>query len=81
MLSNIRIGRKLQEIWHNEGLHVCFRASSVEAVNAFYAAAISKAAYDSGKPGLKPVYSRSYYAAFIQDIDGNKIEIVTFVRE
>jgi hypothetical protein len=32
-------------------------------------------------PGPRPEYSPVYYAAFIRDPDGNKIEAVTFLIE
>ena len=33
-----------------------------------------------GPPGFRPASTQNYYAAFIRDADGNKIEAVTFVR-
>ena len=32
-----------------------------------------------GAPGMRPEYNAAYYAAFIRDPDGNRIEAVTFV--
>ena len=32
-----------------------------------------------GAPGLRPEYSDGYYAAFIRDPEGNRIEAVTFL--
>jgi hypothetical protein len=34
-----------------------------------------------GPPGYRKNYHPSYYAAFIRDADGNRIEAVTFVKE
>ena len=34
-----------------------------------------------GAPGLRPEYNQRYYAAFIRDPDGNRIEAVTFLRD
>jgi hypothetical protein len=34
-----------------------------------------------GAPGLRAQYHQSYYAAFIRDPDGNRIEAVTFLRD
>ena len=34
-----------------------------------------------GAPGLRPEYHQTYYAAFIRDPDGNRIEAVTFLRD
>ena len=33
-----------------------------------------------GAPGLRPQHGDGYYAAFIRDPDGNRIEAVTFVE-
>ena len=37
------------------------------------------AAASDGAPGLRPQHGEGYYAAFIRDLDGNRIEAVTFV--
>ncbi|HEY7662059.1 MAG TPA: VOC family protein, partial [Xanthobacteraceae bacterium] len=34
-----------------------------------------------GAPALRPQHGEGYYAAFIRDPDGNRIEAVTFVKE
>jgi catechol 2,3-dioxygenase-like lactoylglutathione lyase family enzyme len=34
-----------------------------------------------GAPGIRSEYDRNYYAAFLRDPDGNKLEIVTFAAE
>ena len=34
-----------------------------------------------GAPGLRSKYHLNYYAAFIRDPDGNRIEAVTFLRD
>ncbi|MBB3310801.1 catechol 2,3-dioxygenase-like lactoylglutathione lyase family enzyme [Rhizobium sp. BK196] len=56
------------------GLHFCFVATSEEAVNAFYAAALASGGEDNGPPGIRPDYSQFYYAAFIIDPDGYRLE-------
>ena len=56
------------------GLHFCFVATSEEAVNAFYAAALANGGEDNGAPGIRPDYSQFYYAAFIIDPDGYRLE-------
>lgn len=58
------------------GVHVCFTAPSRAAVDAFYAAAIAAGARDDGAPGVRAHYHPSYYAAFVRDLDGAKIEAV-----
>jgi len=63
------------------GIHVAFRAPSRAAVRQFYEAAIRSGGKDNGKPGLRPDYSATYYAAFILDPDGNNVEAVTHEAE
>lgn len=88
--NTIGYGKKYPEFWLNArpgmapvnadtGIHVCLRAASTEAVDAFHAAALAAGAADDGKPGMRPEYHETYYAAFVRDPDGNRIEVVTFV--
>jgi catechol 2,3-dioxygenase-like lactoylglutathione lyase family enzyme len=56
------------------GFHVSFVAPSREAVDAFHAAAILGGGKDDGAPGLRLHYGPDYYAAFIIDPDGYKLE-------
>jgi catechol 2,3-dioxygenase-like lactoylglutathione lyase family enzyme len=58
------------------GIHICFRAPDREAVRAFHAAAIAAGGSDDGAPGPRPIYHRDYYAAFVIDPDGHRIEAV-----
>ena len=57
------------------GTHLAFRAPNAASVDAFHKAALAAGATDNGGPGLRP-YSGSYYAAFVFDPDGNRIEAV-----
>jgi catechol 2,3-dioxygenase-like lactoylglutathione lyase family enzyme len=56
------------------GFHLCFAAPSRDAVDAFHAAALAAGGTDAGAPGLRPHYGPSYYAAFVVDPDGHKLE-------
>lgn len=58
------------------GFHLAFDAPSRDAVDAFHAAALAAGGTDDGAPGLRPHYSPSYYAAFVRDPDGHKLEAV-----
>ena len=58
----------------NSGLHFCFAAPDAAAVDAFHSAALRSGGQDNGAPGLRPVYGPDYYAAFIIDPDGYRIE-------
>jgi catechol 2,3-dioxygenase-like lactoylglutathione lyase family enzyme len=56
--------------------HVCFKAAKRVAVDAFHDAALAAGGRDNGKPGLRALYHPNYYAAFIVDPDGHRIEAV-----
>ena len=56
--------------------HLAFVAISRDAVDAFHEAAILHGASSNGAPGLRAHYGPSYYAAFIIDLDGHRIEAV-----
>ena len=49
-------------------------APTREAVDAFHVAALSTGGADNGAPGLRPDYGADYYAAFVVDIDGYRVE-------
>jgi catechol 2,3-dioxygenase-like lactoylglutathione lyase family enzyme len=56
------------------GLHFCFTAPTRKSVDAFHQAAIRHGGSDNGKPGLRAEYGTNYYAAFVVDPDGYRIE-------
>lgn len=58
------------------GFHLALVAPTREAVDAFHAAALRLGGLDDGAPGPRPGYSPSYYAAFVIDPDGYKLEAV-----
>lgn len=57
-------------------LHVAFTATNRTAVRAFHAIALEYGAADDGAPQVHGEYGRNYYAAFIIDPDGYRIEAV-----
>jgi catechol 2,3-dioxygenase-like lactoylglutathione lyase family enzyme len=81
-------GKDYSEFWINaraaaaqsDGAHVCLRARSTGIVDAFHSAALAAGGSSDGAPGLRPHHGKGYYAAFIRDPDGNRIEAVTFVE-
>ena len=86
----VGFGKKHPEFWINRradmarvsddsGVHICLRVREVAAVDAFHTAALAGGGTSDGAPGLRPHYYENYYAAFIRDPDGNRIEAVTFV--
>ena len=56
------------------GLHFCFAAPSRKSVDQFHAAALRAGGRDNGKPGIRADYSNDYYAGFVIDPDGYRIE-------
>ncbi len=58
------------------GFHLALVAPNPKAVDEFYAAAMAQQAQCLGPPGLRPHYGETYYAAFVRDLDGHKLEVV-----
>ncbi len=90
--STVGFGKKYPEFWLNArpdmakvpedtGNHVCLRAPNEASVRAFHARALAAGGRDAGEPGLRKASMTVYYGAFIFDLDGNKIEAVTFPRD
>ena len=90
--ATIGFGKTYPEFWINlragmaqvpleSGTHICLRAKSTGEVDAFHAAALQAGGSSDGAPGLRPHDRVRYYAAFIVDPDGNRIEAVTFPDE
>ena len=90
--ATIGFGKKYPEFWINlrkamarleegSGSHICLRARSTDEVDAFHAAALRAGGRSDGAPGLRPHDRVRYYAAFVTDPDGNRIEAVTFPPE
>lgn len=56
--------------------HLAFKAKDSAAVDAFYEAAIAQGGSDEGAPGLRTQYHPKYYAAYVRDPNGYKLEAV-----
>lgn len=56
------------------GLHFCFSAPNRKSVDAFHAGGLASGGRDNGHPGLRSDYGAGYYAAFLIDPDGYRIE-------
>jgi catechol 2,3-dioxygenase-like lactoylglutathione lyase family enzyme len=56
------------------GLHICLDAPTRNAVNSFHEAALKTGGRDNGKPGIRKDYGENYYAAFVTDPDGYRLE-------
>jgi len=60
----------------SDGFHVAFSAPSREAVLRFHEASLANGGTDNGGAGLHPEYGPDYFAAFVIDPDGYRIEAV-----
>ncbi|MEM1159561.1 MAG: VOC family protein [Pseudomonadota bacterium] len=63
--------------WGN-GTHVAFVADTKQSVRDFHAAAIRLGGSTEGEPGPRPQYGENYYAAYVRDPDGNKLQAVCY---
>ena len=59
-----------------DGFHLAFSAAEASHVDSFHAAALLHGGRCNGQPGPRPDYSERYYAAFVFDPDGCRIEAV-----
>jgi catechol 2,3-dioxygenase-like lactoylglutathione lyase family enzyme len=86
--ATVGFGKSYPEFWINLraamapaaddcGAHVALRVRAAALVDAFHAAALAHGGTSDGAPGLRPQHGEGYYAAFIRDPDGNKIEVMT----
>ncbi|MEO0344359.1 MAG: VOC family protein [Pseudomonadota bacterium] len=66
---------ELPATWGN-GTHIAFVADTKEQVHAFHEAALHSGGSCAGAPGPRPQYGKTYYAAYIRDPDGNKLQAV-----
>ncbi|MEX2126813.1 MAG: VOC family protein [Xanthobacteraceae bacterium] len=84
--TTVGFGKEYPEFWLNHrprmptdldtGSHVALRARDRETVERFFAEALRLGATSDGAPHVR---RETYYAAFIRDPDGNRIEAVTFL--
>ncbi|WUR14232.1 VOC family protein [[Empedobacter] haloabium] len=58
------------------GFHLAFAAPGQAAVDAFHEAGLRAGGFDNGAAGLREEYGPTYYAAFLVDPDGHRVEAV-----
>jgi catechol 2,3-dioxygenase-like lactoylglutathione lyase family enzyme len=56
--------------------HVAFRAAGRVAVDSAHAAGLLHGGRDDGAPGPRPRYGPLYYAGYLLDPDGLRVEVV-----
>ena len=85
----VGFGKSYPEVWINQragmakllpdsGAHLCLRARTAAEIDSFHAEAVAAGATSESAPSLRPHDRVKYYAAFVIDYDGNRIEAVTF---
>ena len=88
----VGFGKRYPELWLNHcpgqiamptgaGAHVCLNSSDEGTVRAFHAAALAGGCEDAGGPGPRHAAITMYFAAFVFDLDGNKVEAASFPRD
>lgn len=89
--ETVGFGKSYPEFWINlrsdmapvpaaSGVHFCLRARSTDAVQAFFDAALAAGGTAENTPRFWPEYNERYFAAFVRDPDGNRIEAVHFTE-
>lgn len=66
--------------WGN-GTHVAFIAETRPQVHAFHELALTHGGMNEGAPGPRPHFGETYYAAYVRDPDGNKLQAVCYAPE
>jgi catechol 2,3-dioxygenase-like lactoylglutathione lyase family enzyme len=90
--KTIGFGKRYPEFWINlrpnmpslargSGVHICLRAKSTGDVDAFHAAALAAGGTSESAPDIRPHDRVKYYAAFVVDPDGNRLEALTFPND
>jgi catechol 2,3-dioxygenase-like lactoylglutathione lyase family enzyme len=57
--------------------HLALHATGKAAVDAAHRAGLVYGGTDDGAPGQRPQYGRRYYAAYLRDPDGLRVEVVS----
>jgi len=65
-----------RDVTPGPGFHLAFAAPDRGAVAEFHRVALEQGARDDGAPGLRPRYHANYYAAFVVEPDGHRLEAV-----
>jgi catechol 2,3-dioxygenase-like lactoylglutathione lyase family enzyme len=87
--TRVGFGKRYPELWLNlrsgmprvadeTGAHVCLRARTKNAVDRFHAAALANGGSDEGTPRDRQATMTTYYAGFVRDPDGNRLEAASF---
>lgn len=66
---------------YGNGTHIAFVADTTAQVDSFHQQALATGGSDEGAPGPRPHYGPDYYAAYVRDPDGNKLQAVCYGAE
>ena len=58
------------------GFHLAFAAPNRDSVHEFHKQSLLHGGRDNGSPGPRPDYGPNYYACFVVDPDGHRVEAV-----
>ncbi len=61
------------------GVMTAFQVPEAAQVDRLYEMAIQAGARGEGEPGLRPQYGDGFYAAYLRDLDGNKLAFVCYM--
>ena len=76
---NLRAG--MAQVAPESGVHICLRAQDHRRRRCVPRGGAAAGGRCDGAPGLRPHDRVRYYAAFVIDPDGNRIEAVTFPKD
>jgi len=90
--GTVGFGKRYPEVWLNHrpgrraepsgnGYHICLRARSEAIVREFFGAALAAGGVSAGDPGPRQAAMTGYFAAFVEDLDGHRIEAASFPAE
>lgn len=60
------------------GVMTAFQFREAKVVDDLYAVAIEKGGRSEGALGFRPQYGEGFYAAYVRDLDGNKLAFVVY---
>ncbi|MBS0185124.1 MAG: VOC family protein [Proteobacteria bacterium] len=63
------------------GFHIAFQAPNIEAIKAWHKKCLELGGKNNGNPGPRPEFHPDYYAAFIIDPNGWRLEAVLLKNE
>lgn len=60
------------------GVMTAFLCQDAGVVDRAFRAALGHGGRSEGEPGYRPQYGEGFYAAYVRDLDGNKLAFVVF---